>query len=406
MDGVVVSFSGEESYHSIASHCGEAAAGTGTGTSRVWLAPQRREVEKDRPTFDARKGCVVSLIDLTATHDKEHAKPLPEKVQSPRRKSKKKPRTSTRSQNIPDCDLTLPCALGSRDETERESPPLRNERSSPSDLLKTAAAVHFGTAKENATCKGVTDEEARIIDEVVRPTANDDLTVSSELDHWMHEALDRAQYRSSSSLLEARSTLSSPGTNPTLREKLRRVSRSPRHHGSLTPDATASSRPPPVVEADSSVVDLQILEAIANPPPPPPLPTSRPPLRPSISATSGRTLAGEDSMVENEEADGCDTVCHRRVRGILSHDELDHVTRLRQERKNLYDSMGAVSTSQRSLNKSRRRTHRIKLHIYDLIASDALMLLPWGFVCEIGKCFNEMNESLYKVGTGAYHGKP
>ena len=29
----------------------------------------------------------------------------------------------------------------------------------------------------------------------------------------------------------------------------------------------------------------------------------------------------------------------------------------------------------------------IKLHIYDLIAHDTLMQLPWGCVCEIGKCF-------------------
>jgi PPPDE putative peptidase domain len=31
------------------------------------------------------------------------------------------------------------------------------------------------------------------------------------------------------------------------------------------------------------------------------------------------------------------------------------------------------------------------------------MLLPWGCVCEIGKCFNEVNSALHELGTGAYH---
>lgn len=50
-----------------------------------------------------------------------------------------------------------------------------------------------------------------------------------------------------------------------------------------------------------------------------------------------------------------------------------------------------------------RSTNRVLLHIYDLIASDTLMQLPWGCVCEIGKCFNEVNSALHELGTGAYH---
>jgi len=49
------------------------------------------------------------------------------------------------------------------------------------------------------------------------------------------------------------------------------------------------------------------------------------------------------------------------------------------------------------------RLNEIKLHIYDLIANDTLMQLPWGCVCEIGKCFNEVNSALHELGTGAYH---
>lgn len=47
--------------------------------------------------------------------------------------------------------------------------------------------------------------------------------------------------------------------------------------------------------------------------------------------------------------------------------------------------------------------NRVKLHIYDLIAKDALVQLPFGCICEIGKCFNEMNTALHELGTGAYH---
>lgn len=45
----------------------------------------------------------------------------------------------------------------------------------------------------------------------------------------------------------------------------------------------------------------------------------------------------------------------------------------------------------------------VKLHIYDLIAKDALMRTPWGCVFEIGKCFNDVNAALHELGTGAYH---
>lgn len=48
------------------------------------------------------------------------------------------------------------------------------------------------------------------------------------------------------------------------------------------------------------------------------------------------------------------------------------------------------------------RSNHIQLHIYDLISSDTLVQLPC-FVCEIGKCFNDVNAALHELGTGAYH---
>lgn len=49
------------------------------------------------------------------------------------------------------------------------------------------------------------------------------------------------------------------------------------------------------------------------------------------------------------------------------------------------------------------RSNTLMLHIYDLIANDTLMELPWGCVFEIGKCFSGMNSALHELGTGAYH---
>jgi hypothetical protein len=50
-----------------------------------------------------------------------------------------------------------------------------------------------------------------------------------------------------------------------------------------------------------------------------------------------------------------------------------------------------------------RTMNHILLHIYDLIQLDTLMQLPFGCVCEIGKCFKDLNDGLHLMGTGAYH---
>lgn len=50
------------------------------------------------------------------------------------------------------------------------------------------------------------------------------------------------------------------------------------------------------------------------------------------------------------------------------------------------------------------RPNRVLLHIYDLIAKDTLVQFPspLNCVCEIGKCFNDVNSALHELGTGAY----
>jgi len=48
-------------------------------------------------------------------------------------------------------------------------------------------------------------------------------------------------------------------------------------------------------------------------------------------------------------------------------------------------------------------TNRIRIHVYDLIASETVMALPWGCNFPIGHCFSVVNSGLHALGTGAYH---
>ena len=62
-----------------------------------------------------------------------------------------------------------------------------------------------------------------------------------------------------------------------------------------------------------------------------------------------------------------------------------------------------VRYERRQTFSSPSRTNRIRLHIYDLIASETVVQLPWGCHFPIGQCFNVVNSSLHQLGTGAYH---
>mmetsp|Transcript_254 Transcript_254/g.404 ORF Transcript_254/g.404 Transcript_254/m.404 type:complete len:742 (+) Transcript_254:110-2335(+) len=50
-----------------------------------------------------------------------------------------------------------------------------------------------------------------------------------------------------------------------------------------------------------------------------------------------------------------------------------------------------------------RITNVVKIHVYDLLAAETLMQLPWGCEFPIGKCFGALNSGLHALGTGAYH---
>jgi hypothetical protein len=187
--------------------------------------------------------------------------------------------------------------------------------SKPSDLLKAAAALEFGNAE--------TRKQERV-------------------------ASEREAFRSSNSILETRTTLSSPGrVNFSLREKFRRMSRTQRKG------------------------------LLKN--------------RRNSNSSSERT---ESAPSQDEECDDENLVIIPEVEPV-PHDSSVENSAARLERQSRYNTIGTVPT--------RRRNNRIQLHIYDLISQDALMQLPMGFMCEIGKVFNDVNSACHDLGTGAYH---
>jgi hypothetical protein len=190
--------------------------------------------------------------------------------------------------------------------------------SKPTDLLKAAAALEFGNA------------ETRKQEQV---------------------ANEREAFRSSNSILETRTTLSSPGrVNFSLREKFRRMSRTQRkgllknrrNNNNNSPSESMESTPSPSQDEDRTDENLVVIP--------------------------------EDPIPDTASID-------------------DSAARL--ERQSRYNTIGTVPT--------RRRNNRIQLHIYDLLSQDALMQLPMGFMCEIGKVFNDVNSACHDLGTGAYH---
>jgi hypothetical protein len=198
----------------------------------------------------------------------------------------------------------------------QNAPHYRESRlSKPTDLLKAAAALEFGNA------------ETRKQDQV---------------------ANEREAFRSSNSILETRTTLSSPGRrNFSLREKFRRMSRSQRNgllKNRRNTNTAESTESPSIPSQDEDSNDENLVVIPEDPIP-------------------------EDTSIDNSAA--------------------------RLERQSHYNTIGTVPT--------RRRNNRIQLHIYDLLSQDALMQLPMGFMCEIGKWFNDVNSACHDLGTGAYH---
>ncbi|GKY98513.1 hypothetical protein MPSEU_000808400 [Mayamaea pseudoterrestris] len=90
----------------------------------------------------------------------------------------------------------------------------------------------------------------------------------------------------------------------------------------------------------------------------------------------------------------------RRKSGCCSSDELDHHVIRKSRSKAQRSAMRSLSPSNAPRTS---KSNHILLHIYDLITTDTLMQLPFGCICEIGKCFKDLNDGLHLMGTGAYH---
>lgn len=77
-------------------------------------------------------------------------------------------------------------------------------------------------------------------------------------------------------------------------------------------------------------------------------------------------------------------------------DEASNVSLYRLSRTVRYGRRGELPHSPEQANV-------IRLHIYDVLASDTIMQFPFGYEFPIGKCFQTMNNGLHALGTGAYH---
>ena len=62
-----------------------------------------------------------------------------------------------------------------------------------------------------------------------------------------------------------------------------------------------------------------------------------------------------------------------------------------------------VRLGRRGQMPSDKQFNRVMIHVYDLIASETIVKLPWGCDFPLGQCFNMVNSGLHMMGTGAYH---
>jgi hypothetical protein len=62
----------------------------------------------------------------------------------------------------------------------------------------------------------------------------------------------------------------------------------------------------------------------------------------------------------------------------------------------------ALNINLLELKQQESTTNRIKLHVYDLVATDTQLDL-FGCHFPLGEVFNAFNSTLHSIGTGAYH---
>jgi hypothetical protein len=214
-------------------------------------------------------------------------------------------------------------------------------------------SLEFSSFSDDDDCREHVNTSRSLLDQYEsEDMARSVLSTVSRL-HFNRDYRTHSVSPTGSSVMETRSTFSSPGkTNVSLREKLSKLSRQQRKILLLGPGAI-------------------------------PKPSE---------------LTHKSSLLEERHPADAMSSSERRPTSRQLHDEADSLLRLK--RQSLCGSKSAVVVVQPP---SQRQTNSISLHIYDLIARDTLMQLPWGCICEIGKCFSEVNTALHQLGTGAYH---
>jgi hypothetical protein len=184
----------------------------------------------------------------------------------------------------------------------------------------------------------------------------------------------------------------------------------PSNHGTSQPSSSTSpmSRTSKATSRSSnsriSYSELKIKSQDAQPYPPPP-PSSK---RRSSSSSDWdtciiRTSDGTSSSRVSKQSGSRRSRMSKSQRSPPESDE----EREKVDTKITQRAGQAVSSDSRQQNSSSNitmgRTNLIKLHVYDLIAEETMMQLPWGCNFPIGTCFNVVNSGLHTLGTGAYH---
>lgn len=163
-----------------------------------------------------------------------------------------------------------------------------------------------------------------------------------------------------------------------------------------SPESTSSSS-----EHGSSSPAILLQQSMLSPPPPPP---PGPP--PSSSVTISPQLRNS-SLLDDEAISTASPKKAASLRFSQPQDSSD-------EEREKPDSKGQRLANARAVDHRQQttasimqsplvKTNRIRLHVYDLIAEETIMQLPWGLVFPIGQCFNAVNSGLHTLGTGAYH---
>lgn len=229
------------------------------------------------------------------------------------------------------------------DRFRAESPIIPVMRNASRDLFKSVAALHI---------------------------AQEQLENTMTLSHQLRS-------HKNSSDPEARTSVSSPGgRNFTLRERFQRLSRLQRKKLLLKADREHASSFLLFEEDNDDNDDHDDI----------------------VETCSSRASAASEDLCprDHHQQQHQQQLNQRPYSRAASCPSDDDSQALRHQRQANYKSMDTVQL--------RRKTNSIKLHVYDLIAKDTLMMLPpFGCIVEIGKCFNEVNSALHQLGTGAYH---